>query len=73
LRRAQPYLFADAGHVGNLDGGAGGGSLASAGGGLRVWLPHRLEAGIELGIPLSDGALDRRPEPRFSFSVGNRF
>jgi hemolysin activation/secretion protein len=73
LRRAQPYLFADAGHVGNLDGGAGGGSLASAGGGLRVWMPHRLEAGIELGIPLTDGALDRRPEPRFSFSVGSRF
>lgn len=73
LRRAQPYLFADAGHVGNLDGGAGGGELASAGGGLRVWLPHRLEAGVELGIPLTEGALDRRPEPRFSFSLGNRF
>lgn len=73
LRRAQLYLYGDAGHVANLGDGTGGGSLASAGGGLRVWLRHRLEAGVELGLPLTDGAPDRDPEPRVSFGLSSRF
>ncbi|HWT13253.1 MAG TPA: ShlB/FhaC/HecB family hemolysin secretion/activation protein [Allosphingosinicella sp.] len=73
LRSLQLYAYGDAGRAWNRDGGSGGGSLASAGGGLRVALRNRLEAGIELGVPLTDGALDLRPDPRFSFTASSRF
>lgn len=71
--RVQFYLYGDAGRVTNLEEGFGGGSLASAGGGLRVWLAPRIDAGAELGLPLTDGALDSDPAPRFSFTLGIRF
>lgn len=73
LRTVQLYGYADAGRVTNLEGGTGGGSLASAGGGARVVMRNRIEAGVELGVPLTDGAFGRRPEPRFSFTIGARF
>jgi hemolysin activation/secretion protein len=70
----QLYGYADAGRVRNYRGGFGSGSLASAGGGVRIWLRNGLEAGIEAAFPLTDGsdpAADR--DPRFSFTVGGRF
>ncbi len=72
LRRLQLYLYADAGRVTNL-GGGGGGSLTSAGGGVRAWLVDGFEAGLELGLPLTDGLFDDDPDPRLSFSLGSRF
>jgi hemolysin activation/secretion protein len=73
LRRLQLYAYADAGRVTNLRGGFGGGSLASAGGGVRAWLVDGFEAGLELGLPLTDGLFDDDPDPRFSFTLGSRF
>ena len=73
LRRAQLYVYADAGRVENLRGGFGGGSLASAGGGLRVYFDRNIDFGIELGVPLSDGFSGDRPDPRLSFTLGGRF
>ncbi len=73
LTRLQLYLYADAGRVTNLNGGFGGGTLASAGGGVRAWLQHGFQAGVEIGVPLTDGAFDPDPDPRFSFNLGSRF
>lgn len=73
LNRLQLYLYADAGRVTNLDGGFGGGTLASAGGGVRAWLQGGFQAGLEVGVPLTDGAFDEDSDPRFSFSLGSRF
>ncbi|HMJ94100.1 MAG TPA: ShlB/FhaC/HecB family hemolysin secretion/activation protein [Allosphingosinicella sp.] len=73
VRRAQVYAYGDAGTVSNLRGGIGGGSLASAGGGVRVWLRNRLEAGVELGIPLKDSPFSTGKDPRFSFTFGYAF
>ncbi|MGZ8361811.1 MAG: ShlB/FhaC/HecB family hemolysin secretion/activation protein [Allosphingosinicella sp.] len=72
IRDAQLYAFADAGKVSNLDGGRGGGTLASAGAGFRLWAEHGIEGAVELGVPLRDGALGR-PDPRLSFIFGVRF
>jgi hemolysin activation/secretion protein len=74
LRNVQVYGYGDAGSVGNYNGGTGGGSLASAGGGIRFWFKNSLEAGIEVGVPLTQGSnplADR--DPRLSFTVGKRF
>ncbi|MGZ8997777.1 MAG: ShlB/FhaC/HecB family hemolysin secretion/activation protein, partial [Allosphingosinicella sp.] len=73
VRRVQLYAYGDAGKVGNSGSGIGGGSLASAGGGVRVWLRNRLEAGVELGVPLGDSPSRASPKPRFSFTVGYAF
>lgn len=73
LTRLQFYLYGDAGRVTNLGGGLGGGTLASAGGGVRAWLLHGFQAGLEVGVPLTDGAFDEERDPRLSFNVGSRF
>jgi len=73
LRRLQLYLYADAGRATNLRDGSGGGSIASAGGGVRAWLTEGFEAGLELALPLTDGLFDDDPDPRFSFTVGGRY
>ena len=73
LRQAQLYVFADGGRVANLKRGTGGGSLAAVGAGVRVWAQHGIDAALELGVPLRDGAFGRRPEPRLSFTLGIRF
>jgi hemolysin activation/secretion protein len=70
----QLYGYADAGKVTNYRGGFGGGSLASAGGGVRLWMLQGLEAGIELGVPLTnDSDPTDGDDPRLSFSLGGRF
>jgi hemolysin activation/secretion protein len=71
---AQLYTYVDGGSVGNYEDGLGGGSLASAGGGIRLWLNGSIEAALEAGFPISDGAdaaADR--DPRLSFTLGTRF
>lgn len=73
LKRAQLYLYGDAGEVTNLRAGFGSGWLASAGGGVRFYLPHRIEAGVELGVPLRDGFDGTRPDPRLSLTLAARF
>lgn len=73
IRRAQLYTYVDAGRVTNLRAGFGSGSLASAGGGVRLSLPRRIDAGLELGVPLSDGFDGTRPDPRLSFTLAARF
>jgi hemolysin activation/secretion protein len=73
IGNVQFYGYADAGRVTNLGGRGRSGSLASAGGGIRLTFAKKWEAGVELGIPLTDGAADQDPEPRFSFSLRTRF
>ena len=74
VRDAQLYGYADAGTVGNYRDGAGGGSLASAGGGIRTWLGRNIDASLEVGVPLKDGAdPDEKLNPRISFVIGSRF
>lgn len=73
VRRSQLYAYGDAGKVENDGSGIGGGSLASAGVGARIWLRNRLEAGVELGVPLGHSPFHPDPKPRFSFTVGYAF
>jgi hemolysin activation/secretion protein len=74
LDNVQLYIFGDGGVVGNLDGGTGGGSLYSAGGGVRATLLDRLDAGLEIGVPLKSGADPEADlDPRLSFVLGTRF
>ncbi len=73
IRRAQLYAYADAGRVTNLEGGFGGGTLASAGGGFRAWLPSGFETSLELGLPLTDSPFDADPSPRVSFTLSKSF
>lgn len=68
----QLYTYADAGSVGNYRSGDGGGSLASAGGGVRVWLGKHFDIGLEVGVPLKRSEFSDK-DPRFSFTVGSRF
>ncbi|GGB22842.1 hypothetical protein GCM10011380_10640 [Sphingomonas metalli] len=63
IDRLQAYGFGDGGTVANWHAGAGGGTLASAGAGLRAGA-GRIEAGIELAFPLGEDRFDtgnRRP------------
>ena len=74
VETAQLYAYADAGAVDNYRLGTGGGSLASAGGGIRLWLKHNLRASAEIGVPLTDGGdPSRDSKPRFSFTFDVRF
>jgi hemolysin activation/secretion protein len=77
VRRLQLYAYADAGNVRNLGGSIGGGSsggtLASAGGGLRLTLKKGAEASVELGVPLKASPYTPNPKPRFSFTLSVPF
>lgn len=74
IRQAHLYVYADAGTVTNADGGFGGGSLASAGGGLRVTVGKNIFGGVELGIPLRRSALGgSERDARLSFSLASQF
>ncbi len=73
LRKAQIYGYADAGKVTNQRAGLGGGTLASAGGGVRVALNDGIDASVELGVPLKASPFDSDPGPRLSFTFGARF
>ncbi|MEW9856957.1 ShlB/FhaC/HecB family hemolysin secretion/activation protein [Novosphingobium sp. M1R2S20] len=70
LKRAQVYGFADAGEVSNLDDGFGGGSLASAGGGLRLGLRNTLNVSLEVAQPLTGPRYDTGDrQPRVNFGI----
>lgn len=58
LPRTQIYAFADGGVVSNLDNGFGGGSLASAGGGLRLDVTRDLDLDVEVAVPLTGPRFD---------------
>lgn len=73
VRRVQLYTYADAGSVHNLAGGTGGGTLASAGGGIRVTLKRGIDASAELGVPLKASPFTPSPKPRFSFTLSIPF
>ncbi len=69
----QFYGFADGGKVWNLNDGYGGGTLFSAGGGLRGAL-GRTEFSVEAAYPLSEARYDSGDRtPRINLSLGYRF
>lgn len=49
----KPYAFLDGGRVANLQGGPGGGSLFSGGGGIRIDADPKTDAAVEIAAPLS--------------------
>jgi hemolysin activation/secretion protein len=73
LKRLQPYMFVDGGYVANLQQGFGGGTLLSAGGGVRGDIgPVDLQ--LEAALPVystGGGAIDS--EPKINFQVGLSF
>lgn len=73
LEWAQPYIFIDGGRVTNVEGGFGGGSLLSGGGGVRTRL-GRIDLGIESAYPLTAERFDSgNHTPRFNFQLSTRF
>lgn len=74
LPRGQLYGYADAGHVGNLEDGRGSGSLASAGGGIRLDITRDLDLDLELAVPLSGERFDSESEaPLFNIRLEQSF
>ncbi|UAB79557.1 ShlB/FhaC/HecB family hemolysin secretion/activation protein [Erythrobacter sp. SCSIO 43205] len=74
LPRAQAYVFADGGTVTNLEDGFGSGSLASAGGGLRLNVTRDLNLGVEMAVPLTGERADSDSDsPLFNLRVGQSF
>jgi hemolysin activation/secretion protein len=71
IKAVQLYLFADGGVVDNYNDGFGDGSLASTGGGIRVWA-GRFDGSAEIGFPLKE-RLGGGHSPRLSFTLGARF
>ena len=71
--RLQLYGFADGGTVGNLRGGAGGGTLASTGVGARIGT-GRFDWMVEMALPLDADRFDTGDRrPRFSLRVSRAF
>lgn|GEM_PF-384757 len=74
LPRAQAYLFADGGTVTNLEDGFGSGSLASAGGGLRLKVTRDMNLGVEMAVPLTGERSDSDSDsPLFNLRIGQSF
>lgn len=74
LPRAQVYAFADGGVVSNLEDGRGGGSLASAGGGLRLDLTRDLDLDLEVAVPLTGERFDSDSKaPLLNLRIGQSF
>lgn len=74
LRRVQFYAYADGGVVGNLQGGFGGGSLASGGGGLRADLRRDLDMDLVVAVPLTGPRYDTDDRsPRVIIRAGKAF
>ena len=73
-RDAQLFVFADGGRVANRSGGFGGGSLFSTGGGVRAELVRRVDAAVEIAVPLSGDRYDTGDShPRVRFSLSTSF
>lgn len=74
VRHAQLYVFGDGGVVGNLRDGRGGGSLASAGAGVRTAVTRDLGVDLQLAFPLTGPRYDTRDRsPRFTFAIRQAF
>lgn len=72
--RAQVYVFGDAGIVNNLADGIGGGSLASAGGGIRLDVARGLGANAGVAVPLSGVRYDTgNRQPRINLGISKSF
>ena len=73
LSRMQVFGFLDGGHVDNLRQGVGGGSLLSAGGGVRFGRGV-VDAGLEVAVPMNTDRFDTGDRrPRLSTRVSARF
>jgi hemolysin activation/secretion protein len=73
LEWAQPYVFIDGGRVTNIDGGFGGGSLLSGGGGVRTRFGG-IDFGVESAYPLTSERFDSGDHsPRFNLQLSTRF
>lgn len=73
-RVTQVYAFADAGTVGNFGSGGRGGSLYSAGGGLRFDISKVFDAGVEIAFPIGRDRFETNDRsPRLSFTTSARF
>lgn len=73
INRGHLYVFVDGGYVDNLRGGVGGGSLGSAGGGLRLGTGS-FDAGAEIAVPLNADRYDTQDRaPRLSFRLARSF
>ncbi|MGB7409394.1 MAG: ShlB/FhaC/HecB family hemolysin secretion/activation protein [Pontixanthobacter sp.] len=74
IRNAELYIFGDGGVVGNLADGRGGGSLASAGGGVRTRITRDLDMNIEIAVPLTGPRYDTdNKDPRFNAGLRYNF
>lgn len=73
IKRLQPYAFVDGGYVSNLRSGFGGGTLISAGGGLRADI-GKLGLQLEGAYPIhSSSTVTVSSEPEINFLVGLDF
>jgi hemolysin activation/secretion protein len=74
VRNLQLYAFADGGTVTNLEGGVGGGTLASSGGGLRADITRDLDLDLEVAVPLSEPRYDTGDNaPRLNLRISQSF
>ena len=74
VRRAEVYTFIDGGSVGNHEGGFGGGTLASGGGGIRVDFTRSFGAGLEVAVPLTGERYDTgNRSSRINFRINRGF
>lgn len=73
-RTTQVYAYVDAGTVGNSGTGERGGSLYSAGGGVRFDISRVFDAGAEIGFPIGADRYETRDRSlRLSFTLSARF
>ncbi len=74
LPKSQLYAYVDGGVVSNLEDGRGGGSLASAGGGVRLDITRDLDLDLEVAVPLSGPRFDSDSEaPLVNFRIEQSF
>ena len=69
----QLYAFVDGGYVSNIGSGFGGGSLASAGGGLRSQI-GKIDLGVEAAAPVNTDRFESGDRsPKINVQVGLQF
>jgi len=74
VRHLQLYAFADGGTVSNLQGGLGGGTLASSGAGLRTDITRDLDLDFEVAVPLTEDRYDTgNNAPRLNLRISQSF
>ncbi len=73
-RGVQLYAFADGGTVSNLQGGLGGGTLASSGAGFRTDITRDLDLDFEVAVPLTEDRYDTGDNsPRLNLRISQSF